>query len=117
MGAPIVVVPKADKSIRICGDYKVTINSQLEVETYPLPNTEDLFATLAGGKWFSKLDLSHAYQQLRLDKDSEQYLTINTDRRLYCRAKAKDRNFNFVENDFFSFSEQLRSALSCGQIS
>ncbi|XP_039525150.1 uncharacterized protein K02A2.6-like [Pimephales promelas] len=82
-GAPIVVVPKADKSIRICGDYKVTINNQLEVETYPLPNTEDLFATLAGGKWFSKLDLSHAYQQLRLDKDSEEYLTINTHRGLY----------------------------------
>lgn len=81
-GAPTVVVPKADKSIRICGDYKVTINNQLEVETYPLPNTEDLFATLAGGKWFSKLDLSHAYQQLRLDKDSEEYLTINTHRGL-----------------------------------
>lgn len=81
--SPIVVVPKADKSIRICGDYKVTINSELEAETYPLPNTEDLFATLAGGKWFSKLDLSHAYQQLRLDKDSEEYLTINTHKGLY----------------------------------
>ncbi len=39
--APIVVVPKSDKSSRICGDYKVTINQNLEEETYPLPNTED----------------------------------------------------------------------------
>lgn len=58
--SPLVVVPKADKSIRICGDYKVTINHSVEEETYPLPNTEDLFAMLAGGRWFSKLDLSHA---------------------------------------------------------
>ncbi len=41
---PIVVVPKSDKSIRICGNYKVTINQNLEEETYLLPNTEDLFA-------------------------------------------------------------------------
>ena len=30
--SPIVVVPKADKSVRICGDYKVTINSSVENE-------------------------------------------------------------------------------------
>ncbi|XP_030286082.1 uncharacterized protein K02A2.6-like [Sparus aurata] len=81
--APIVTVPKADKSIRICGNYKVNINQCVEEETYPLPNTEDLFATLAGGKLFTKLDLSHAYQQLELDKDSEKYLTVNTHRGLY----------------------------------
>ncbi|RXN15243.1 Retrovirus-related Pol poly from transposon opus [Labeo rohita] len=81
--APIVVVPKSDMSIRICGDYKVTINQNLEEETYPLPNTEDLFAKLAGGTLFSKLDLAHAYQQLKLDQNSEKYLTINTHRGLY----------------------------------
>lgn len=61
----IVTVPKADKTSRICGDYKVSINQCIEEERYPLPNTEDLFATLAGGTLFSKLDLSHAYQQLQ----------------------------------------------------
>lgn len=81
--SPIVIVPKADKSIRICGDYKVTINQSVEEETYTLPNTEDLFATLAGGTLFTKLDLSHAYQQLQLDKNSEKYLTVNTHRGLY----------------------------------
>lgn len=80
---PIVVVPKADKSIRICGDYKVTVNKSVEDETYPLPNTEDLFATLAGGTFFTKLDLSHAYQQLELEKRSEKFLTINTHHGLY----------------------------------
>lgn len=81
--SPVVIVPKSDGSVRLCGDYKVTINQSLEEETYPLPNAEDLFATLAGGTSFSKLDLSHAYQQLQLDAGSEQYLTVNTHRGLY----------------------------------
>ena len=62
--APIVPVPKSDSSIRICGDYKVTVNPVLQVDQYPVPKPEDLFSTLAGGKTFSKLDLSHAYQQV-----------------------------------------------------
>ena len=55
--APIVPVPKKNGRFRICGDYKVTINQALEVDQYPLPKPEDLFATLAGGKKFTKLDL------------------------------------------------------------
>ena len=51
--------------------------------SYPLPKAEDLFATLAGGKNFTKLDLSEAYLQLELDADSQQYCVINTLRGLY----------------------------------
>ena len=80
---PIVVVPKADKSLRLCGDYTVTINRCIQDETYPLPTAEDLFATLSGGKWFTKLDLASAYQQLELDDSAKEYLTINTHRGLY----------------------------------
>ena len=61
---------------------QIYIKQCVEEETYPLPNTEDVFATLAGGKLFTKLDLSHAYPQLELDKDSEKYLTANTYHRL-----------------------------------
>ena len=56
--APIVAVPEKDGKFCICGDYKVTINQILSVEQYLLPKPEDLFATLAGGNVFSKLDLS-----------------------------------------------------------
>ena len=81
--APIVTVPKKDGSIRVCGDYKVTVNPALEVDKYPLPRPEDLFATLAGGKKFTTLDLSHAYNQLILDSESQKYVVVNTHKGLY----------------------------------
>ena len=81
--APIVAVPKKDGRLRICGDYKVTINPCLEVDQHPLPKPDALFATLAGGKIFSKIDLSHAYQQIPLDENSKTLITINTHRGLF----------------------------------
>ncbi|KAL9950577.1 hypothetical protein ACROYT_G043093 [Oculina patagonica] len=81
--APIVPVVKPDNSIRVCGDYKVTVNSVLEVDQHPLPNPEELFVTLSGGEKYSKLDLSRAYQQILLDDDSREYVTINTHKGLY----------------------------------
>ena len=81
--APIVAVPKKDGTFRICGDYKVTVNQDLDVDQYPLPKPEELFTSLAGGQHFSKLDLSQAYQQLLLDEDSKRYTTINTHKGLY----------------------------------
>lgn len=48
--APIVAVPKEDGRFRICGDYKVMMNQELDIEQYPLSGPEDLFSTLAGGK-------------------------------------------------------------------
>ena len=81
--SPVVPVVKSDKtSVRICGDYKVTINPQLEIDSHPLPNPEELFVSLSGGKKFTKLDLSQAYQQILLDEDSREYCTINTQRSL-----------------------------------
>ena len=58
--APIVPVPKGDGQIRVCGDYKVTVNANLEVDQHPLPKPEDLFTSLSGGQKFSKLDFKHA---------------------------------------------------------
>ena len=42
-----------------------------------------MFTTLAGGKLFSKLDLSKAYLQLPVDEASRSFLTINTHKGLY----------------------------------
>jgi len=85
--APFVAVPKKDDRIRVCGDFKVTINPHLDVEQYPLPKPDDLFASLAGSQKFTKLDLTHAYQKMVLKEEARQYLTVNTHQGLYryCR--------------------------------
>ena len=76
--APIVAIVKPDQTVRICGDCKVTRNLNADVDTYPIPKIEEVFANLSGGSRFSKLHLSHAYQQVLLDHQSRELLTINT---------------------------------------
>ena len=84
---PIVPVPKPDGRVRLCGDYKITVNPAIDVEQYPLPKPQELLATLSGGQRFTKLDLSVAYQQMLLEEESRKLVTINTNLGLfrYCR--------------------------------
>ena len=44
---PIVPIIKKDGSVRLCGDYKVTVNQTTKTDTYPLPITEDMLASLS----------------------------------------------------------------------
>ena len=81
--APIVPVIKENGDIRICGDFKVTVNPVALPDKYPLPRVEELFAKVSGGTLFTKLDLSNAYQQLELDDQSSELCTINTHKGLY----------------------------------
>ena len=50
--APVVPFVNADKKIRLCGDYKTTVNKYATYDYYPLPKIEDLYAKLSGGKIF-----------------------------------------------------------------
>ena len=76
--APIVPVLKKDgESVRICGDFKQTVNKVTSLDHYPIPKIEDLLTKLTGEKKFTVLDLSQAYQQLQLDETSQQYVVIN----------------------------------------
>ncbi|KAL5503444.1 hypothetical protein EMCRGX_G010396 [Ephydatia muelleri] len=81
--APVVPVMKQDGSIRICGDYKLTVNSASDIESYPLPRIDDLLSSLAGARVFTKLDLAHAYLQLALDEESKKLVTVSTHKGLF----------------------------------
>lgn len=78
--APVVPLLRPDGNCRLCRDYKLTVNQVSTLKQYPIPKVEDLLAVLAGGRQFTKLDMSHAYQQIQIDEQSEKYLTVNT----YC---------------------------------
>lgn len=80
---PIVPVIKADGSVRICGNFKLTLNPCLVIDKYPLPLIDEIFAGLQGGETFSQIDLSHAYMQILVDEKSREYLTIVTHKGLF----------------------------------
>lgn len=82
--APTVTVLKADKKgVRLCGDFRLTVNPVAKLDRYPIPKIEDLFAKLVGGRLFTKIDLSQAYQQIPLDETSKSYAIINTHKGLF----------------------------------
>ena len=56
--ASIVSILKADGSIRVCWDYKRTVNQVVKPDSYPLPRINDLLARLGGARVFSKLHMS-----------------------------------------------------------
>ena len=84
---PVVAVEKSDGGIRLCGNFKCTLNQCLEVDTYPMPVIQDVFDKLAGGTKFTEIDLAHAYQQVEMDEESQKLLVINTHKGLFMNTR------------------------------
>ena len=81
--SPTVNVTKSSGDIRLCSDFKNTLNPQILVDEYPQPTGEELFSELAGCKYFTKLDLSKCFEQFIIAEECRNYLTINTHRGLF----------------------------------
>ena len=85
-GTPVVPVRKQSlpnqptPSVRVCGDYSVFINAQLETHRQPMPLPEDLMRRLGGTHYFSKVDLADAYNQIVLGPESQKRLALSTHR-------------------------------------
>ena len=80
---PIVIAHKKNGQIRICGNYKITVNPHVNVDRHPIPTTRHMFAAMEGCEIQSKLDLSSTYHQIELDDEAREILTINTHRGLH----------------------------------
>ena len=81
--SPIVCIRKSNGNVRVCADYKAGVNSKICSEYFPLPEVETAFTSVAGMSWFAKIDLSKAYFQIALNKDSRNIKTITTPIGLY----------------------------------
>lgn len=82
-GTPLVPVFKSNGKIRLCADYKVTLNKYVEDIQYPFPRIEELFIALEGGQQFSKLDFVNAYNQLKVDDQTSRLLAWSTHKGIF----------------------------------
>lgn len=75
--SPIVLVRKADGSLRLCVDYR-KLNSKTRRDAFPLPRIDESFDALRGAKFFSTIDLASGYHQVAMherDRDKTAFTT------------------------------------------
>ena len=66
---PIVPVPKPDKTVRLCVDYR-PLNKTTRNDPFPTGNLQEVLDNLAGANYFSVIDLAQGYLQVPLaEKD------------------------------------------------
>ena len=69
--SPLVVVPKKNGDLRLCTDFR-KLNSITIRPQYPMPNTQAMFDSLQGNRFFTTLDLSSGYHHISMDeRDAE----------------------------------------------
>lgn len=65
--APIVCVPKKDKTLRFCVDYR-GLNSKTVFDPQPMPKIDDILNKLGRAKFLTKIDLTKGYWQIPLSE-------------------------------------------------
>ena len=66
----VVLVRKKDNSLRFCIDFR-KLNSSTVKDAYSLPRIEETIDSLAGSKYFSKLDLRSGYWQVEIREEDK----------------------------------------------
>lgn len=79
----MVCVKKKNGDLRICMDPK-DLNENIKREHYQIPKREEITSEMAGARYFSKLDASQGFWQLKLEESSTKYCTFNTPFGRYC---------------------------------
>ena len=76
-GAPVFFAKKSDGSLRLVCDWRPLNKITTKVQAC-LPNIDDLFDTVRGEQYFSKLDLMSGYHQVRIKQEDIPKTAINT---------------------------------------
>ncbi|KFD52626.1 hypothetical protein M514_06473 [Trichuris suis] len=74
---------KKERIYVICGDYSATVNLVTRKDVCPLPTVPKMMTILNGGTSFSGLRLAEAYQELTLDEEIAEVLTLTTPKGLH----------------------------------
>ena len=77
--SPIVVVKKPNNDLRICLNYR-KLNAMTNRPTYHIPDSQQIFDSLAGARFFSTLDLSNAYYQCEIKEEHKKFTAFNSRR-------------------------------------
>ena len=80
--SPVVLVVKKDKSYRFCIDFRA-INKVTVFDAEPMPNIEEIFAKMAGHRYYSKFDLCKGYWQVPLTEKAKPLTSFETPKGLY----------------------------------
>jgi hypothetical protein len=77
--SPIVAAPKpgSSESFRFIVDLRAP-NAQTIPMAPAMPNLEATLQMTEGSSFYAKIDMCHAYWKLPLDKDSQEYISIQT---------------------------------------
>ncbi|XP_070614630.1 FK506-binding protein 15 isoform X1 [Erythrolamprus reginae] len=108
---PIVTPLKPDGSLRVCADYKSTLNKALQHHPYPIPVVQQLLHSLGEGKRFAKIDLAQAYQQLPVDEQTANAQTIVTHRGAF-KCTRLQFGVSIAPGIFQSIMERLLSGVN-----
>uniref|UniRef100_A0A9J8AN32 ribonuclease H n=1 Tax=Cyprinus carpio carpio TaxID=630221 RepID=A0A9J8AN32_CYPCA len=80
--SPIVLVRKADGSIRLCVDYR-KLNQKTKKDAFPLPRIDESFDALQGACYFSTIDLASGYHQVAMAEGDRHKTAFSTPFGLY----------------------------------
>jgi transposase InsO family protein len=75
--SPVLFVKKPGGGLRFCVDYRA-LNAMTVKDRYPLPLTKETLSNLKGMKYFTKIDIVSAFNNLRIKKGQEWLTAFRT---------------------------------------
>ena len=94
---PIVIVPKKNKKLRVCVDYRRKLNACTIADPFPIPYIDALLDDVAAGnESYSFLDMFLGHNQIRMAPEDKEKTAYITD---WCAFVSKATTFGLFSAD------------------